>query len=211
MSNELLQRPIEQKSSAFSFQPVFRLRACLSCLPFSRKSVSKSIWAAKSRELWRREYDQIWSMDYILPWLWVQLCAISWIIIIAPETVKTTEQVSRLITDNVIANTMGQRNVQMYKEMHVYMGQPSLLLLWSTCDSRANLYYAKALSPLLREEWVTLKGNLFLNKNPLWILLPIPVLNYWKPLFSQRNTALYAINEYCIIGMPHLPEVKIYR
>ena len=48
-------------------------------------------------------------MDYILPWLWI--------VIMTTETVKTiTEQVSRLITDNVIADTMGnaQRNACVY-------------------------------------------------------------------------------------------------
>ena len=48
-----------------------------------------------------------------------------------------------------------------------------------------------------------------------YIFLPssfflISVLNYRKPSFSQRNTALYAISEHCIIT-PHLPEVEIYR
>lgn len=101
-------------------------------------------------------------MDYILPWLWVQFSAISWIVITATETVKTiTEQVSRLITDNVIADTMGnaQRNA------YIYMGQLSLqaamIHMRFAGDKITNLNYTKALSPSLREEWVTLKGTLF--------------------------------------------------
>ena len=102
-------------------------------------------WAGLSTCIHIPSIFQKRSMDYILPWLWVQLRVTSWIVMTAPETVKTTEQVSRLITDNVIADNMGQS---------------SLRPLWSTCDSRAT-NYAKALSPSLREEWVTLRETLF--------------------------------------------------
>lgn len=100
-------------------------------------------------------------MDYILPWHWVQFSAISWIVITATETVKTkTEQVSRLITDNVIADTMGnaQRNACIYGPTE-FAGRYDP---YAICrDKITNLNYTKALSPLLREEWVTLKGTLF--------------------------------------------------
>ena len=105
-------------------------------------------------------------MDYILPWLWVQLCAISWIVITAPETVKTTEQVSRLTTDNVIADNMGN-----YKEMHVYMGQPNLRPLWSTSDSRATKLQTlttRRPKPPVTRGMSHLKRNLILEqKSPL--------------------------------------------
>ena len=53
----------------------------------------------------------------------------------------------------------------MHKEMHVYMGQLSLqaatIHMLFAGDKITNLNYTKALSPSLREEWVTLKGTLF--------------------------------------------------
>ena len=53
----------------------------------------------------------------------------------------------------------------MHKEMHVYMGQLSLqaarIHRRFVGDKITNLNYAKALSPSLRQEWVTLKGTLF--------------------------------------------------
>ena len=56
-----------------------------------------------------------------------------------------------------------------------------------------------------------LKRNLILEQKSPLNSEAYSVLNCRKPLFSQRNTALYAINEHCIIGTPHLPEVEIYR
>ena len=52
----------------------------------------------------------------------------------------------------------------MHKEMHVYMGplslQAAMIHMRFASNKITNLNYAKALSPSLRKEWVTLKGTL---------------------------------------------------